>query len=113
MPCDRHLGGMQVQRLALALALFVTFTLYTIVVAIEHGPLGFLAVIVEGGWSTQVFLDVVLALLGFYTLAAPDAKQHGISVWPYFVASLGLGSIGMLAYFVHREVRGLRRPAVA
>ena len=58
---------MQVQKLALALAVFVAFTLYTVVVAIEHGPLGFLAVLVEGGWSTQVFLDVDrAALLGAY-----------------------------------------------
>jgi hypothetical protein len=106
------LAAMQVQKLALALALLVVFALYTVVVAVEHGPLGFLAVHLEGGWNLQIFLDLVLALLGFYVLAAPDAKRHGISHWPYFVASLALGSIGMLAYFVHRELRSLRQPAL-
>ncbi|MFV8749998.1 hypothetical protein ACNOYE_05580 [Nannocystaceae bacterium ST9] len=104
---------MQVQKLALALVVLVAFTVYTVVVAVGHGPLGFLAVHEQGGWNLQVFLDLVLALLGFYVLAAPDAKRHGISHWPYFVASLLLGSIGMLAYFVHRELRSLRQPALA
>jgi protein-S-isoprenylcysteine O-methyltransferase Ste14 len=107
------LPAMHAQKLALALTLLVAFTLYTVMVAVEHGPLGFLAVHKEGGWNMQVFLDLVLALLGFFTLAAPDAKRHGISHWPYFVAALALGSIGMLAYFVHRELRALRQPALA
>jgi uncharacterized membrane protein YqaE (UPF0057 family) len=105
------MGAMQAQKLALALALLVAFTLYTVIVAVEHGPLGFLAVFEDGGWNLQVFLDLALMLLGFFTLAAPDAKRHGISHWPYFVVSIGLGSIGMLAYFVHRQLRALRQPA--
>jgi hypothetical protein len=113
MPCDRHHGGMQVQRLAFVLALLVAFTVYSVIVAVEHGPLGFLAVLEAGGWHTQVFLDLVLSLLGFFTLAAPDAKRHGISHWPYLIAALGVGSIGMLAYFVHRELRALRQPVAA
>lgn len=107
------LTAMHAQKLALALALLVAFTLYSVIVAVEHGPLGFLAVPQRGGWSLQVFLDLALALLGFFTLAVPDAKRHGISCWPYFVAALAVGSIGMLAYFVHRELRSLRQPAPA
>jgi uncharacterized membrane protein HdeD (DUF308 family) len=101
---------MQVQKLALALVLLITFTLYTVVVAVEHGPLGFLAAHQQGGWNLQVFLDLVLALLGFATLAAPDAKRHGIAFLPYFIATALLGSIAMLAYFVHRQARALRGP---
>jgi hypothetical protein len=107
------LTAMQVQKLALAIALLIAFTLYSVTVAVEHGPFGFIAVHLEGGWNMQIFLDLVLALLGFFTLAAPDAKRHGISHWPYFAASLALGSIGMLAYFVHRQLRALRSPTIA
>ncbi len=99
---------MQAKRLVLALVLFVAFTAYSVEVAIVHGPLGFLSVHEQGGWNLQVFLDLVLAILGFNVLAAPDAKRLGIPHWPYFVAMLALGSIGMLAYFVHRELRVLR-----
>lgn len=104
---------MQVQKLALALILLVTFTVYSVGVAIEHGPFGFVAVPLQGGWNTQVFLDLALALFGFFTLAIPDAKRHGISAWPYFIVALLVGSIAMLAYFVHRELRSLRQPALA
>jgi protein-S-isoprenylcysteine O-methyltransferase Ste14 len=104
---------MQVQKLALALVLLVTFTAYSVGVSIEHGPLGFLDVPARGGWNLQVFLDLALALFGFFTLAVPDAKRHGISAWPYFIVALFVGSIGMLAYFVHRQLRALRQPALA
>jgi hypothetical protein len=107
-----NLEPMQVQKLALAVAALLTFTLYTVVVAVQHGPLGFLDALWQGGWNLQVLLDLVLALLGFFTLAAPDAKRQGISIWPYFVAALGIGSISMLAYFVHRQLRLLRQPAM-
>lgn len=92
--------------LPLALASFVGFTLYTALVASGHGPFGFVDVIKGGGWNTQVFLDLCFALLGFFTLAIPDAKRRGMTAWPYLLASFALGSIAMLAYFVHRELRG-------
>lgn len=95
------------QKLALSLVLVVGFTLYTALVAVGHGPFGFLDIIMGGGWSTQVTVDLAFALLGFFVLAVPDAKRHGISAWPYLFTSVLLGSIGMLAYFVHRQVRGL------
>lgn len=104
---------MQVQKLALALLVLIAFTTYSIVVSIEHGPLGFLDVLLGGGWNTQVFLDLGLMLLGFSTLAVPDAKRHGIPFLPYFIATSLLGSIGMLSYFVHRQMRALRGPITA
>lgn len=104
VPSGLHLGAMQAKRLVVALVLFVAFTVYSVEVAIVHGPLGFLSVHEQGGWNMQVFLDLVLAILGFNVLAAPDAKRLGITHWPYFVATLLVGSVGMLAYFVHREL---------
>jgi hypothetical protein len=97
------------QKLALSLALFIGFTTYSVFVVIEHGPLGWLDVLTGGGWGTQVFLDLGLFVLGFFVLAVPDAKRRGIPVWPYFIVSMLVGSIGMLPYFVHRELRALRQ----
>lgn len=97
------------QKLALTLAVLIGFTIYSLAVAIGHGLFGFLEVLTGGGWSTQVFLDLLLALLGFFVLAVPDAKRRGFSAWPYLVPALLLGSIGMLPYFVHRELRDLKR----
>ena len=92
-------------RLAIAVTLFVVFTAYSSLVAVQHGPLGFLAVPAHGGWSLQVTLDLFFALGAFLTLTAADARKHGITLWPYIPATLILGSVGMLAYFVHRELR--------
>jgi len=97
-------------RLAIAITLFVVFTAYSLLVAAQHGPLGFLAVPAAGGWSLQVTLDLFFALTAFLTLAAADARKHGIALWPYIPATLILGSVGMLAYFVHRELRASRAP---
>jgi len=100
-----------IMRLASAVTLFAAFTAYTLLVAAQHGALGFLAVPAAGGWSLQVTLDLVFALSAFLTLAAADARKHGIALWPYIPATLILGSVGMLAYFVHRELRAFRAPA--
>jgi uncharacterized membrane protein HdeD (DUF308 family) len=105
---EGQLGRTMQARLALALVLFALFTAYSVDVLIGHGLVELLRVHEQGGWSLQVFLDLVLAILGFNVLAAPDAKRLGIPHWPYFVAMLAFGSIGMLAYFVHRELRVLR-----
>ncbi len=97
------------QRLLIALTAFAIFTLYTLVVVVQLGLLGFLGPLLAGGWSTQVFLDLVVALLGFFVLAVPDAKRLGISAWPFALAFPFLGSIALLAYFVRRELAALKR----
>jgi hypothetical protein len=92
-------------KLALALAAFVVFTAYTLSVAAQHSLLGFLADHARGGWSLQVFLDLCVAAASFWVVALPDARARGIRAWPYAVLTPVLGSVAILAYFVHREVR--------
>jgi hypothetical protein len=54
-----------------------------------------------------VFLDLVIALTVASTVVHRDARQRGISPWPWMVAMSMLGSIGMLTYFVYREIPGV------
>lgn len=91
-------------KIALPLIVLIAFTTYSVIVAVEHGPLGFLAVLSAGGWSTQVFLDLMLTLTAFFVLAAPDAQKRRIKLWPFAIAALLLGSVGVLAYFVRRQL---------
>lgn len=93
------------RNLALALLAFVSFTVFSVSVAIAHGPLGFLTLALEGGWGLQMLLDigVALSLASFWIV--PDARRHGINPWPFLASTLALGSIGALAYVVYREVR--------
>lgn len=96
-------------RARLALAVFVPFTAYSLWVSAQHGPLGFFAVLTGGGWSTQVFLDLVIAMSVLAGVVHRDAKERGINPWPWIVSMYLLGSVGLLAYFSARDSLG-RRP---
>ena len=95
-------------RLALALAAFVVFTACTVSVAARHSLLGFLSDHARGGWSLQIFLDLCVAAASFWVVGVPDARAGGIRAWPYVALTPLLGSIAILAYVVHRSVKGHR-----
>lgn len=62
-------------------------------------------------WGAQVIVDFLIALgvaLGFVIV---DARQRGLAAWPFVVITLGLGSIGPLAYLIHRERVAAAQPA--
>ena len=92
-------------RLALALVALVVFTAYTLSVAAQHSLLGFLSDHARGGWSLQVFLDLCVAATSFWVIGVADARRRAIRPWPYLLLTPLLGSIAILAYLVHRELR--------
>jgi hypothetical protein len=92
-------------RIALSLVAFVAFTAYTVFVAVNHDLFGFLADHAKGGWSLQIFVDLVVAATSFWIVAVPDARARGIRVWPYVLLTPLLGSIAPLGYFIHRSLR--------
>ncbi|MGB5813476.1 MAG: hypothetical protein WBG86_23270 [Polyangiales bacterium] len=87
------------------IAIFVAFTGYTGMVILEHGLTGFIDIAEAGGWATQVFIDLCVALTAFIVWMLGDAKARGIAAWPYALAILTTGSVGALAYLVHRSFR--------
>jgi hypothetical protein len=92
-------------RIALSLVALIAFTAYTVFVVVNHSLFGFLADHEKGGWSLQIFVDLVVAATSFWIVAVPDARSRGITVWPYVVLTPFLGSIALLAYFVQRSLR--------
>ena len=92
-------------RLFSVLTVFVAFTIYTAIVVANHGYTGFLELALTGGWGAQVFIDLCIALVLFTIWMVGDARDHGITVWPYFLAILTTGSVGALAYLVHRTAK--------
>lgn len=93
-------------RLFALLAVGLPFTAYTAVVVGDHGYTGFIELALAGAWGGQVFLDLVIALVLFTFWLVPDARERKLPALPYLVAITTLGSIGALAYLVHRELRG-------
>ena len=100
-------------RLFLLIAVFVAFAGWTGVIIAEHGYLGFLEVPMASAWGAQVGVDLVIALVLFAFWMIPDSKQLGLPGWLYFVAILFTGSIGALAYLIHRQVKASDAPVVS
>ena len=92
-------------RLFSVIAAFAAFTIYTAIVVANHGYTGFVELALTGGWGAQVFIDLCIALLLFTVWMVPDARERGIPAGPYVVAILTTGSVGALAYLVHRTAK--------
>jgi hypothetical protein len=92
-------------RLFFVLAVFLAFTAYTAMVVLDHGYTGFIELALTGGWGAQVFIDLCIALLLFTVWMVPDARERGIPFVPYVLAILTTGSVGALAYLVHRTAK--------
>lgn len=92
-------------RLFSVLAVFLAFTIYTSIVVLQHGYTGFIELALAGGWGAQMFIDLCIALLLFTIWMVPDARKRGIPFAPYVLAILTTGSVGALAYLVHRSFK--------
>ncbi|MEO7735971.1 MAG: hypothetical protein ABIY55_33755, partial [Kofleriaceae bacterium] len=79
------------------------------VVATQGGYLGFVELVRRDRWGLQLLLD--LLIMSWFALGwvRSDARKRGIATWPYVVATLLLGSIGILSYCVRRAFTPPRR----
>ncbi len=101
-------------QLAFLAFVLIAFTLYTVGVVLEEGYTGFLTLAWREAWAGQMFVDLVIALTLFLVWMLRDAREQALPAWPYALLILTTGSIGALAYLVHRSARGMRlAPAAA
>ena len=84
---------------ALVLAVFGAFSTWVVV---TQGYFGFVELARREWWGLQMLLDLVIALVVSIGWMNGDARKRGIATWPYIVATVLLGSIGVLAYCVRR-----------
>jgi len=98
--------------LALVLAAFAALTAVALG---EFGPLGYLMALDANAATRHVSADVVIALSIASFFVWRDARDRGLPWLPYLGVTLFLGSVGPLAYLIHREVaarpRALRAEA--
>jgi len=78
----------------------------------DVGVWGILAPHFQSWGGGQVFADlVILAVLACVWMVA-DGRARGINAWPFVIATMLLGSLGVLFYLVLRERRsGGLKPA--
>jgi hypothetical protein len=93
-------------RKAILVVVLIAFSVFSVVVTVEHGYTGFLTLAGREPWALQMLLDLVIALSLFSSWMKRDARERGLPFVPYVAAIIALGSIGALAYLLHRELKG-------
>lgn len=92
----------------LALVTLAAFGAFSASVVWEHGYLGLFQLALANSATTQVTIDLTIALAFVLVWMWRDARDRGVSPLPYVALTLGLGSIGPLVYLaVHGD--GARR----
>lgn len=85
-------------RKIVALALLIPFVALTLYSVAQVGYLGLFEYHLHSPAGWQVFTDLVIALLLVMLWLFPEARRSGRNPWPWFVATLFLGSISPLLY---------------
>ena len=88
--------------LDLVLTLFAALTAWAIG---THGYVGFFQTLLATPAGMQVLADIVIACTLVLIWMWDDARARALPIWPYALLTLVLGSIGPLAYLIHRELR--------
>jgi hypothetical protein len=92
----------------LAAIVLAGFGAFSIWVVATQGYFGFLGLAGREPWGLQMLLDLVIALSVAFGWMRSDARRRGIATWPFLIATIVLGSIGILAYCVRRGVTPIR-----
>jgi hypothetical protein len=85
---------------------FLGFTAMTAYVIYQYGAIGWIPVAFANPVSSLVTIDLFIALGMVLGWVYADAKDRGVSPWPYIVLTLGTGSVGTLLYLLVRERPG-------
>lgn len=84
----------------LALAILIPFSLLSAYALAQVGYVGIFTYHLPSPAGWQVFTDLVIAIVLICLWMIQDARRTGRNAWPYVVASLFLGSFGVLFYLL-------------
>lgn len=90
---------------AVAAVILIVFTAFSLWVVAGHGYFGFLTLARDEPWGLQLLLDLAIACSFAVGWMVADARKRQLTVWPFVVTTLFVGSIGPLAYVVRRGLR--------
>ncbi len=88
----------QMNRRTIATLVLVPFLVFSLWVAWQDGPLGFVTLAGREPWALQMLLDLAIASSFAIGYMLRDAKSSGRNAWPYVVGTLAVGSIAPLLY---------------
>jgi len=83
-------------------ATLVAFSAFSAYVVYQYGYIGLFEQALTNAATLQVLLDLIIALSFVLAWMWNDARERGISIVPYVLLTLTLGSIGPLLYLVRR-----------
>lgn len=85
---------------------FLGFAAGTAYVIYQYGALGWIPVAFGNPVGILVTVDLFIALSMVLGWVYVDARERGISPWPYVGLTLATGSVGTLLYLLIRERPG-------
>ena len=91
--------------LALVLAGFSALTFHAIA---SYGYVGYFEALLSNLASIHLGADAFIALTLVFVWMSVDARERRLPFWRYAAAGLLFGSVGPLAYLIHRELRAQR-----
>lgn len=96
-------------RLIALVVVFIAFGLLTTLALLDVGYIGILEPHFRSWGGAQVFVDLVIVGVLACIWMSHDAREHGLSAWPFVLITLVAGSFGPLLYLVVRELRSSAR----
>lgn len=94
-------------------AVLADFSAFTAWVIYEYGYVDIFRIAVSNALMLQVSIDLTIALTLVGLWMIRDARERGVSVTPYLLVTLTLGSIGPLLYLFRRAGDARTVPARA
>jgi hypothetical protein len=74
------------------------FLMLSLQAVVAEGPSGFWTEHTRNLWGNQIWYDLLLALGAAWYFAAKKARILGLRSWPWLLAIIATGSIGLLAF---------------
>ena len=79
------------------------FTVLTAVALVRHGYVGLFEIGLADTAAAQILFDLVIMASLAFGWVFVDARERGVSPWPYAAVTLTFGSFGPLAYLLLRR----------
>jgi hypothetical protein len=92
-------------RLIILVTTILGFGVLSAIALMDVGYFGIIEVLFQGWGAAQVFVDLVIVGLLACVWMTADARERGVSAWPFIAITLVAGSFGPLLYLVTRELR--------